>query len=823
MQIFFHKRVNLMLMIGLISALLIPANRPVHAASTFVVDTLSDGISDGSCLDDCTLREALALSASGDTITFSVSGTIQLTENYLEISSSKIIQGPGADQLTIQSDIDGSSVFYIPNNSSVVSISGMTISGGYLPLGSGAGIYNNGTLTVENIVLTDNYAGDGGAIYNNQGTLTISESTISSNTATGWGGGVYNNKGTVTIKNSTFRSNTSNQGGAITSFSDGTAASATISNSTFSSNSATSGNGIGGAINTHASGAATATTTIINSTITGNFATYGGGVASSTNNSGGSTSTITMKNSIVYGNTGSGPNCASINTGASLVGDANNLFATTAAGCPLGTSDVKTSVASSAVVDALVNNGGPTETRTLASGSPAIDAGDNTICTTSPISNKDQRGVTRPIGSQCDIGAVEGQNNDELDNAKSIETLPYNDTIDVTVMSQNASDPDNVGPCEKDKHLNIGQLTVWYKYVATSDETIFIDTVGSDYDTYIAVWETDTTNLIVCNDDSLISGLTSRVTANLISGKTYYIEAAQYNGLEGGVLEEPSGETLKLHVDRSYLDLDKEIFNFGDQLFRTSNPPEVFTITNSYGSDVTLGTLQGSSDVGTTFSTSQSFFIEDDNCSGVTLGNGETCTFAVRFLPWSLGDKTAIVFISSDTLNQMYAAVVSLYGNAVPGTQLLSNRSYENSFANGFPKLWSTNPLLKAGQDTVDSSWAFHGTYSFKFVGDGDLKVISQQVNKSGVPGDDFSMFIVTHGNNIPANSERWLMQIMFYNGNTIVENRNVPLQTGTYVSSRKTVMYTATTNYTKIVFRIHFGKSSGAGWIDLASLTWAP
>jgi len=81
----------------------------------------------------------------------------------------------------------------------------------------------------------------------------------------------------------------------------------------------------------------------------------------------------------------------------------------------------------------------------------------------------------------------------------------------------------------------------------------------------------------------------------------------------------------------------------------------------------------------------------------------------------------------------------------------------------------------------------------------------------------------VTHGSNLPANSERWLMQIMFYNGNTVVENRNVPLQTGTYEASRKTVMYTATTEYTKIVFRIHFEKSSGSGWVDLASLQWAP
>jgi hypothetical protein len=43
----------------------------------------------------------------------------------------------------------------------------------------------------------------------------------------------------------------------------------------------------------------------------------------------------------------------------------------------------------------------------LLPGSPAIDAGDNTACAGSPVSDKDQRGAARPIGVACDIGAYE--------------------------------------------------------------------------------------------------------------------------------------------------------------------------------------------------------------------------------------------------------------------------------------------------------------------------------------------------------------------------------------------------------------------------------
>ena len=53
-------------------------------------------------------------------------------------------------------------------------------------------------------------------------------------------------------------------------------------------------------------------------------------------------------------------------------------------------------------LDSLANNGGPTLTHALLAGSPAIDAADNAVCPAT-----DQRGVARPQGPGCDIGAFE--------------------------------------------------------------------------------------------------------------------------------------------------------------------------------------------------------------------------------------------------------------------------------------------------------------------------------------------------------------------------------------------------------------------------------
>ena len=117
------------------------------------------------------LRQTIADSSSGDTINFSVTGTIALTSASLNVNQNLTIQGPGADSLTImRSSTSHFRIFYFDNGT--WTLSGVTISGGYDDFTSG-GIYNgNGNLTVNNCIVRDNIAVRTAGGIGNDGTTT---------------------------------------------------------------------------------------------------------------------------------------------------------------------------------------------------------------------------------------------------------------------------------------------------------------------------------------------------------------------------------------------------------------------------------------------------------------------------------------------------------------------------------------------------------------------------------------------------------------------------------------------------------------------------
>jgi hypothetical protein len=218
------------------------------------------------------LRAEIAAARKGDTIVFASSldgQTITLTSGQLLINNNLTITGPGASQLTI-SGHNASRVFEVAKGTSQVTVSGLTISNGLAT--NGAGIENYGVLTVSNSTLSGNSASVGGAgIYNHSvGTLTVSNSTLTRNTASNSGGGI-NNDGTVTITNSTLSNNSTGYGGAGGGIING--GTMTVSSSTLSSNSATLGGSGGGIENS-------GTLTVNNCTLSGNSAGQGGGIDS---------------------------------------------------------------------------------------------------------------------------------------------------------------------------------------------------------------------------------------------------------------------------------------------------------------------------------------------------------------------------------------------------------------------------------------------------------------------------------------------------------------------------------------------------------------
>lgn len=135
------------------------------------------------------LRDAIAIAASGDTINFaipSLPATITLSST-LSINKSLTVNGPGAAQLAI-SGANSVSVFLVTGGPTVA-ISGVTIENGSFNSAGGGIEVNGGTLTVTDSVFYNNQASIGGALSNLSGLVTVTGSTFSGNSAGFLGGG----------------------------------------------------------------------------------------------------------------------------------------------------------------------------------------------------------------------------------------------------------------------------------------------------------------------------------------------------------------------------------------------------------------------------------------------------------------------------------------------------------------------------------------------------------------------------------------------------------------------------------------------------------
>ncbi|MGD2077113.1 MAG: choice-of-anchor Q domain-containing protein, partial [Chloroflexota bacterium] len=370
--------------------LLLDQVRLVSPSSVTVTNLNDSGI--GS------LRWAVDVIADGGHITFDpglAGDTITLTTGPLTIAGKAVnIDGVGAPGLTISGG--GADRVLIINSGANANISHLTMADGFGWQLAG-GILNNGILSLDHVTVANNTmatdAGDfwqgGGGIYNGDGaTLDLVDSTVADNTA-GWsGGGVYSFFNTSTsIVRSTISGNVSNDvGGGLR-----TLGNVTIVNSTISGNTATGWHG-GAIFQTDGD------ITITNSTIANNVAPdwapstlfigqFGGGFVP----------TLTLTNTIITGNQWYACEKFASGTVGNVVSGGHNVIQDDS--CSPGDGD---QIIWDALIGPLADNGGPTLTHALQTGSPAIDTADGAACPA-----VDQRGVTRPQGTGCDAGSYE--------------------------------------------------------------------------------------------------------------------------------------------------------------------------------------------------------------------------------------------------------------------------------------------------------------------------------------------------------------------------------------------------------------------------------
>jgi hypothetical protein len=367
-------------------------------------------------------------------------GTITLLTGALThvpaASADLEVQGNG---VTINANGSGGMII---NNTPNFALDRVTITGGTgaaVGIGGGA-VFTAGNLVLTNSTLTGNNTtgtgGDGGGVVA-EGNLTIINSTISGNAASNSGGGAASTGGNATVTSSTLSGNT-----AI----DGSGGGININGNVSVTASTISGNTAGPSIHLGGGIAAGGNVTLTRSTVSGNLADggSGGGI--------GSPSAVTATNSTISGNTaelnGGGIGASEVVTlvyatvvgntsadGANVGSEAglvsfgsvvalrqgggascsisgsptsNGFNFSDDASCGFtGTGDRQN--AGDPGLGALVNNGGPTQTRLPQTGSLLIDAIPVASCQADGASGitTDQRGVTRPQGPDCDVGAVE--------------------------------------------------------------------------------------------------------------------------------------------------------------------------------------------------------------------------------------------------------------------------------------------------------------------------------------------------------------------------------------------------------------------------------
>jgi uncharacterized repeat protein (TIGR01451 family)/CSLREA domain-containing protein len=365
--------------------------------ATWTVNSLEDP-GDGVCDDaECTLREAIATASSGGTIVFAggLEGAIGLTDGDLIIRKDLTINGDGRITVDAQGNSRVMEVHVLSVATPItVMLDGLTLQNGHEAGAGGLAIFSDASVAIRNSTIANNTStADAGGIWiGSNSSLTLINSSADSNTAVGLGGGIYN-EGTLTVTASTISGNKANSGGGLH---NDASATATVLRSTISGNAAPA----------FAAGIANFGSLIVrSSTVTrnsGSAANYGGIWSDPAPGA-------QVANSIIAGNVAN----ADDNCGGNVVSGGYNL--SDSSGCDFSAAGDVAVPRDRLFVEVfeqeLKDNGGPTKTHALIARGRAADAG---YC---PGETTDQRGFARPVDDPampnaldaCDIGAYELQ------------------------------------------------------------------------------------------------------------------------------------------------------------------------------------------------------------------------------------------------------------------------------------------------------------------------------------------------------------------------------------------------------------------------------
>jgi hypothetical protein len=341
----------------------------------------------GNCAswaNTCVLQTALTSAVSGDEI-WVASGTHKPTTGTdrsitFQLKSGVALYGGFAGTETARDQRNPA--INVTILSGEIGVAGNSDNSYHVVTGVNNATLNGFTITAGN-ANGANSNNSGGGMYNYFSSPILTNVAFSGNSAANYGGGMYNGNSNPILTNITFSGNTSqNVGGGMGNFDN---SSPVLTNVTFSGNTAVKG---GGMMNDYS-----CNPTLKQVTFSANSATnYGGGMSNNSSNP-------VIRNTIFWGNTAATAGAQIYNSGSTPVVSDSVIQGGYAGGTNIITNNPN--------LGALGDYGGFTQTIPLLPVSSAIDAltsGTNG-CGTTILT--DQRGVTRPQGGVCDIGAFE--------------------------------------------------------------------------------------------------------------------------------------------------------------------------------------------------------------------------------------------------------------------------------------------------------------------------------------------------------------------------------------------------------------------------------
>ena len=282
--------------------------------------------------------------------------------SFTDITVSNNTAGIGGGVYVQNGSVSITRVNFIDNVATFAAGGGLTLQ----TLG-GPGVDEPNLPTLVDVVFTNNSAVGGGGLFNNNSQTTLDRVTFNGNTATRRGGGILNEYANPIFTNVTFSGNISFESSGVAPW------------------------GGGGILNIDGN------PIFNNVTFTGNNSVNASGTAGGDAMLNLTGSAPQISNSVLWADGGTNDEIKNDETSSSTVTDS-----VVQGGCPAGATCTNL-ITTDPLLSALENNGGFTNTHALIAGSSALDsAGVNSVC-----ASDDQRGVARPQGAGCDMGAFE--------------------------------------------------------------------------------------------------------------------------------------------------------------------------------------------------------------------------------------------------------------------------------------------------------------------------------------------------------------------------------------------------------------------------------